>query len=138
MNLKSLIFLTAAISAGSALANEATLVNQSSRPLTIKYLLAYQKDQGQPVQFIGPIEAKIQENTPPIRFDLDNNKYAGIVPISFSIDNGQTWHKLPSSVNRFNTPQSCSLTTNGNKTNGSLIFTAGSHHLSCSVQGGIF
>lgn len=131
MNFKSLGVLIAVISAtGSALANQAALVNQSSQPMTIKYVIARQNP-GQAVQFSNPIEATVSGTTA-ISFDLDNYKYAGIVPIS--IDG----HQLPPSVTTFNTAQRCSLTTDGDKPNGSLRFDADEHHVACGVSGGIF
>jgi hypothetical protein len=67
-----------------------------------------------------------------IPVNMDGYALTGIVAVSV---NG---HALPSSVNQFNRPYQCSMTTDQKNSSGSLACAMSPHKISCEAKGGIF
>lgn len=94
--------------AGSALANEGVIVNQSDKPLTLTYQIVHQNP-GQAV-VSGP-EQKVtldKHGHISINFALQGYQLAGIVPIQLNDIS------LPPSARNFYAPRRCAITTSAN------------------------
>ncbi len=113
----------------AAHANEVLLtVNQ---PTKIAYRIAHKYQHSQPI--FGELQSIHVNKSVNIPVSLDNYYRAGIVIVSV---NG---HELPPSINQFDQPRQCSMTTDKTKSTGSLEFSLSSpHSISCRTYGGVF
>lgn len=109
-------------------ANEVLLT--ANQPMKITFRIAHKNQNSQPV--FGELQSiDINKNTN-VPVSLGNYDRAGIVIISA---NG---HELPPSINQFDQPKQCSMTTDKAKATGALEFTLSQSSISCRTYGGVF
>lgn len=128
--------LSAALTS-TAFANEVILKNISSQknPVTITYKIAHKNANENTI--FDPPQTVYLEQDQNIEFKLNGFQLAGMVIMS--IDG----HLLPDSINQFDKPMQCSLTTDKDRPNGSLSISVtslpdGHGKISCQPQGGVF
>lgn len=116
--------------ASVAHANEVLLT--ANQPIKITFRVAHKNQNNQPI--FGKLQSvDINKNrTIPISVPLDGYDRAGIIILS---GNG---HELPPSVNQFDEPNQCSMTTDKSRPTGTLEFTMSPHTLSCKISGGVY
>ncbi|MCH9770498.1 MAG: hypothetical protein K0U12_06425 [Gammaproteobacteria bacterium] len=139
MKHRLLIGLCGALLMGTAcasLANTVTLANdsKSGQPLAVIYKLATKHLDGA-VELSRPYAIQLTA-AKSIQFDLHHSPKAGVI-----IEN-IAGHELPASINAFDKPRQCSLTTDKQHRTGALILSymaLPNHHgnLACSQQGGV-
>jgi hypothetical protein len=113
----------------AAHANEVQFI--AKQPTKITYRIAHQNQNGQ-VVLDAAQSVELNKNNVSIPVDLSNYDLAGVVITSV---NG---HELPPTVNQFNQPRQCSMTTDKTHSTGALEFTVSTHQVSCSTHGGVF
>jgi len=112
----------------AAQANDVLLtVNQ---PSTITYRVAHANKNGQPIY--GELQTMMINNSARVSMEMEQYDLAGLVIVSA---NGR---ELPSTINQFNKPQQCSMTTDKVKSIGELAFTLTDHMIKCRTSGGVF
>lgn len=135
-NILALLMLAGTGIATTAHANEVTV--KINKPTQVTYRIAHQNT-GQSVQLgeFKTIQVHEWEKTDNgyqivIPVNLDGYDYAGVMTVAIA------GHKLPLSVNQFNKPKQCSMTTNNQTTSGTLKLSIENHKASCGTEGGIF
>lgn len=123
--------------AGTAIANQINLVNVSEgHPFTVTYKLAYQNPDG-PVTFGELRQITLTKKPDFIDIAMNHYQFSGLVIVSVA------GHPLPNSVNTFNQPKKCSMTTDKKNTSGEIaldFIQYGNHHgkITCATKGGVF
>jgi hypothetical protein len=92
--------------------------------------LAHKNQNNQPI--FGELQSKDVSKNMTVPVSLDNYDRAGIVIVAVD---GQ---ELPESINQFDKPKQCSMTTDKTKATGALEFTISAHGLICRTYGGVF
>lgn len=114
--------------AGMARANEVLLT--ANQPTSIIYKVAHKKLGAEPE--FSELQYAVLSNNVNVHVDLGNYDRAGVVIMSI---NGR---ELPSSVNQFDKPQQCSMTTDKTKATGALELEIAQHKFTCRTFGGVF
>jgi hypothetical protein len=98
--------------------------------MTVAFRVAHKNPNSQPV--FGELQSIAVNKNINVSVPLNHYDRAGIVIVS--VDG----HELPSSINQFDQPKQCSMTTDQSRTTGTLGLRLSTHAISCTTSGGVF
>jgi len=130
MNFKkfSAVVLSSLSLVSLAHANEVLLT--ANQPIKITFRIAH-KNKNKPPIFDKLQTLNVNKNVT-IPISLDGYDRAGVIIVSGD------GHELPPSVNQFDEPNQCSMTTDKTKATGALDLTMTPHSINCRTYGGVY